>query len=129
MPREFFVAPLICTTDQLGTHCAPKVDKTVANFVSACQDSTVPNAQCLVLLAGDTTSAKNDTSLVTLVADNFDTPIASLPTNVRNRINNGLTSKSIALNINDYVLVRDFLTALGLLFDPNFVLENFWISS
>lgn len=137
MPRQFFIAPLLCSEIDGYTQCAPKVNPQQVNYVAACQSHTVPNAQCMVLAAGDTTSAEGDSQLVSLIAENFDTPTASVPTNIRNRINSGLTSKGIQLTIGDppvpatftsFPLVRDFLTALGRWFDPNFVLENFWVS-
>src|SRR6187431_1596669 len=122
MPRQFFIAPLVCTQTDMGTECAPKVNPQQVNFTAACQPHTAPNPQCLVLATGDTTSASNDNNLVSLVAENFDTPIASLPTSVRNRINNGLSAKGIPVRTGDYTIVRDFLTALGLFFDQNFSL-------
>ena len=132
MPREFFIAPLVCVPVTGGTtevECAPKVNPQQLNYVAACQEHTTPYAQCLVLAAGDTTAANSDSDLVSVVAENFDTPIASLPTNVRNRIQAGLTSKGIPLDVNDYTLVRDFIQSLGEYFDPNFDVDEFWVSS
>jgi hypothetical protein len=130
MPRQFFITDLVCTVDPGGSRmCRPDVGDIRVNYTAACQDwDAVANPQCMVLLAGDTTSANSKGNIVALVAENFDTPIASLPANVRNRINNGMTNKTIPLNVNDFTLVRDFLTALGTWFDPNFTLENFWVS-
>lgn len=128
MARQFFITPLICTTDAMGTVCRPRVGPNAVNYAAACQDHTVPSAQCLVLLAGDTTGAEADTSLVSLVADSMDTPVSSLTNATRNRIQNGLTSKGIPLTLGNYATVRDFLQALGAWFDPNFRVENFWVA-
>jgi hypothetical protein len=81
----------------------------------------------MVLVAGDTTGAEGDNQLVSLVADNMDTTVASIPNSVRNRIQNGITSKGIPLTLTNYATVRQFLQALGQWFDPNFKVENFWI--
>jgi len=81
----------------------------------------------MVLITGDTTGADGDNTLVSLVADNMDTTISSLSNAVRNRIQNGLSSKNIPLTLTDYATVRDFLNALGKWFDPNFTIENFWV--
>jgi hypothetical protein len=146
MPRQFFIAPLLCAVDPSGlTTCAPKVNPQQVNYVAACQESTAPTPQCLVLASGDTSAAEGDSALVSLVADNFDTTIASLSNNVKNRISNGLSSKGVVLTetvynppfepttrtltLNDFVTVRDFLQKLGEFFDPNFVLESFWVSN
>lgn len=128
MPRQFFIAPLVCVSDGFGgQECAAKINAQQANYEAACQDASVPNAQCLVLVAGDTSGATADNQLVSLVGENFETTIASLPNNTKNRIQNGLSSKNIPLTLTNYVLVRDFLTALGRWFDPNFSLERFWV--
>jgi len=128
MARQFFITDLVCTVDAGGTRtCRPDVGTTPVNYTAACQDWQVPNPQCMVLLAGDTTNASSKQNVVALVTENFDTVISTLPQNVRNRINNGMTTKNIPLNINDYATGRDFLTALGLFFDANFTLENFWV--
>lgn len=127
MARQFFITPLICADDGGLRHCTPDMPKDGVGYVATCQDPDVPNPLCMVLVTGDTTAANNDSKLVSLVTDNFDTPIASLSNAIRNRINNGLTSKTIPLDVNDYTLVRDFLNELGKWFDPNFALENFWV--
>lgn len=127
MARQFYITPLICAQEALGTVCRPKVGPTAVNYVAACQSHTVPNAQCMVLITGDTTGADGDNTLVSLVADNMDTTISSLSNAVRNRIQNGLSSKNIPLTLTDYATVRDFLNALGKWFDPNFTIENFWV--
>jgi len=128
--RQFFITDLVCTVDPGGTrNCKPDVGTIPVNYTAVCQDWQVPNPQCMVLLAGDTSNAGSKNNVVALVTENFDTTIASLSQNVRNRINNGMTSKAIPLDVNNYTLVRDFLTALGLWFDPNFTIENFWVSN
>jgi len=127
MPRQFYITPLVCAQEAMGTVCRPRVGPNVVNYVAACQSPTVPNPMCMVLVAGDTSGAEGDNSLVSLVADNMGTTISSLPTATRNRIQNGLTSKGIPLTLSNYATVRDFLQALGKWFDPNFTVENFWV--
>ena len=129
MPRQFFITDLVCTIDPGGTrNCKPDVGTIRVNYTAVCQDWQVANPQCMVLVAGDTSNINGKNNVVSLVADNMDTTIASLSNAVRNRVNNGLTSKSIPLNVSNYTLVRDFLTALGQWFDPNYTNEAFWVS-
>jgi hypothetical protein len=132
MPKQFYIAPLVCTTQETGltpsTTCAPKVNPRDVNFTAVCQSHTEPDPQCLVLAAGNTTGADNDRDLVALVADNMDTRIDSLTNAIRNRVNSGLIAKNIPMQITDYTTVRDFLTALGQFFDPNFDLTHFFVS-
>lgn len=147
MAQQIYIAPLVCVTDGGGmTTCAPKVDSTVVNYSAACQKPTDPTPKCLVLAVGDLTSANNDNSLVALIGDNFDTPTSSVSNAVRNRINNGLTNQGVTLTrvvytnpndpatgvvtpatFTDYPTVREFITAVGKWFDPNFDLSTFWV--
>jgi hypothetical protein len=121
MAREFFIAPRI-GTGTTPDPFRPKVSGNITGYVSACNET-----QCLVLVTGDTSANTSDTSLLALVAANFDTPISSLSGNVRNRIQSGLSSRNIPITLTNYATVRDFLTALGGYFDPNFDLDNFWV--
>lgn len=124
MAREFYIAPRVGTGTMEDPY-RPKVSPRASGsgWAGVCNDT-----QCLVLVTGDTTAEKADGQLVTLVADNLDVTVASLPNNVRNRIQNGLTNKGIPLTLTDYTLVRDFLTALGEYFSPGFNLANFFVS-
>jgi hypothetical protein len=148
MAQQLFIAPLVCVTTNGMTECAPKLNPQQVNYTAVCQDATIAGAQCLVLAVGDLSGANADSSVVALIESNFDTATSAVPTNVRNRINNGLSSKNITLTRSildpndptgmttmrvpvtfaDFATVRDFLTALGIWFSPTFTLENFWVS-
>ena len=122
MAKQFFIAPRIGGGTEADPF-RPKVPGSVTGWVGACNDT-----QCLVLVTGNTSAAESDSQLTTLIADNLDTPTANVPSNVRNRIQNGLSSKGIPLTFTSYATVRDFLDALGRYFDENFQLVNFFVS-
>lgn len=122
MAREFFIAPRIGAGTE-DDPFRPKIPGNVTGWVGACNDT-----QCLVFVTGDTSGARGDGQLLTLVEENLGTAIADLPNSVRNRIQNGLTQRGIPLTLTDYPDVRSFLNALGRYFDPNFDLVHFFVA-
>jgi hypothetical protein len=121
MARDFFITDVeFRQTPRPGYY--PVVPGNITGFNSACNTE-----RCLVLVTGDTSGAKADSRLVTLVADNLDTPVSSLSNTIRNRINSAMNTRNISVNINDHTMVRDFIDAVGRQFDPDFDSRTFFV--
>lgn len=125
MARSFFIADLACVgTVGVDRECGPKIPGNWVKGSGLSYNSYCNATQCMVIVFSDATAIKNDNTVLTLAEENLDATVASLGQATRNRIQNGLTNKGIPITLTDYILVRDFLTALGQFFNPAFDLDS-----
>ena len=127
MPLRVYLSPLV-GDGTFDNKFRPKIADTGVPWV--CVLASNPDGRpkfnwSLVLVnTEDFTALDSDTTLDAFPSADLTTPITSLNTATRNRIQNGLTPRGINLTITNYATVGDLIDAVGKIQNPRFSLSS-----